>query len=160
MANEILQKQGTSLTWKTSGGTYTYTLTSLANAASRKGPVHDFGATFPVRARWQLKTDFNAAPTAGALMYIYWVSSMDGSVFDAQLTSGDAAGPALAQAAHLTMIGSFVCENTTTSQIQSGTFEIPARYGFPVIYNASGQALSGTAGDHEFKITPLIDELQ
>lgn len=160
MTNNILRIQGTPVTWAASGGTYTMTLTSLANSAGRKGVVHDFGATIPTAARWELKTDFNASPTAGNPMYLYWVSSSDNSAFDATLSSADAAMSDLNAAKKMLFIGTFFAENNTTSQIQSGEFVPPARYGFPAIYNASGQALSGTAGDHLLTIVPLIDQVQ
>ena len=54
MANEILQKQGTSITWEPSGGDETLTLTSLADGNGRAGDEHDFGATHAPRVRIEL----------------------------------------------------------------------------------------------------------
>ncbi|GAF93447.1 unnamed protein product, partial [marine sediment metagenome] len=91
MANEILQKQGTSLVWTSSAGDYVITLTSLANGEGRMGAAHDFTATFPTRVRIMLDVDFNAAPTAGEVVNVYWASSHDGTDYDGEVTGSDAA---------------------------------------------------------------------
>jgi hypothetical protein len=160
MASEQLQKQGTAINWLNTGGDHALTLTSLANNNGRKGVVHDFGATIPRRCRWIYKTDHNVAPTAGLVQEIYWSSSSDNTDFDGTLSSADAAMNDTNTLNKLYYVGTLYCENNTTSQIASGVFELPARYGFPVIFNRSGQALSGTASDHRFQLVPLIDEAQ
>jgi hypothetical protein len=156
---DLLQKQGTTVTWQASDGTYVLTLTSLATAAGRKGAGHDFGATFPLRARIALKTLFASAPTAGLPVEVYWSSSHDNTDFDAGTAAGDAAMSDTDLLRQLTFVGVLPADNTTNSQQASWVFDIPARYGYPVVFNASGQALSSTAGDHVLSLTPLIDEV-
>ncbi|MGH8106467.1 MAG: hypothetical protein ACREO2_09110 [Arenimonas sp.] len=160
MANQILQKQLTAVTWKTSGGTQTITLTSLGAAAGRKGVTNDFGATFAARCVVELLTKFGSAPAAGATVEVYWCSSRDNSAFDAGQSSADAAFTDTDLNKQLHWIGSLIADNTTSAQQQSWMFYLPGRYGFPVIYNATGQALSGTAADHVLTVTPLADEVQ
>jgi len=160
MANEILQKQKTAITWKASGGTAALTLTSLAASAGRKGASADMGAVFAARCVVELLTKFASAPTAATVLEIYWCSSRDNSAFDGGLSSADADFTDTDINKQLHWIGSFIADNTTNAQQQSWLFMLPGRYGFPVVYNGADQALSSTAGDHVLTITPLADEVQ
>lgn len=160
MANEIKAKQGTTITWAASGGDHALTLTSLADGAGRKGVVHDFGATFYPQYRVQLKTKPGTSPTAGEPIEVYWCSSQDNSVFDAGLSSGDAAHSDEDEKYQLWHIGDLPVDDDTNSQVKSWIFWLPGRYGFPVVWNNCGQALSGTGSDHELSFTPIIDEIQ
>ena len=160
MPNEILQKQGTSIVWTSAGGDEVLTLTSLANSTGRAGDEHDFGATFPIRVRIELEVDFNVAPTAGNTVRVYWSSSDDGTDYDGECTGGDAAYSTAADLARLHHVGVLPASNDTDPQIASWIFFLPARYGLPVVYNASGQALTATGTDQILTVTPLIDEVQ
>ena len=159
MANEILQKQGTTITWTSAGGDEVLTLTSLATATGRQGDEHDFGATHAARARLQMELDFNVAPTAGLTVDVYWSSSADGTDYDGECTGADAAF-ALADLGRLHYVGSLVASNDTDPQIASWVFWLPARYGLPVVYNASGQALTNVGTAQIVTVTPLVDEVQ
>lgn len=160
MPNFILQEQQTAVTWKNTGGTQTLTLTSLGAAAGRKGTSNDFGAQTPARVIVELLTKFAVAPVAGATVEVYWCSSRDNTNFDAGQASADAAFTDTDLNKQLHWIGSLIADNTTAAQQQSWMFFLPGRYGFPVVYNATGQALSATAGDHVLTITPFTDEVQ
>lgn len=159
MANDILQKQGTTVVWNT-GGDADLTLASLANGNGRAGDEHDFGAAHAARARLEANFDFNAAPTAGLTMGIYWSSSADGTNYDGECTGTDAAYNSEDDAKRLHYVCTLVCSNDTDPQRTSGIFFLPARYGLPVVMNASGQALTATEADQWIKVTPLIDEVQ
>lgn len=160
MANQILQLQGTDRTWAASGGDEVLTLTSMANVVGRKGDGHDWGASHPARFRVKLKTDFAVSPTAGNTVEVYWASSEDNTDFDSATAAGDAAFSDTDLLKQLHFIGALPADASTVSQIKSWIFYMPARYGYPVVYNRSGQALSATAGDHELVFTPLTDEIQ
>jgi len=160
MANEILQKQGTDVTWTSAGGTETLTLTSLADGAGRMGEKHDFGATFAARVRVSLEVDFNVAPTAGETMDVYWSSSHDDTNYDGECTGADAAYDSEADMKRLYYVGSLVASNDTDPQRASWVFFLPARYGLPVVNNQSGQALTNVGTDQIVTVTPLIDEIQ
>lgn len=160
MGHEIKQKQDTAITWKPSGGTYALTLTSLGTGGGQKGVVHDWGAVFPINVRFFFKTKFAVAPTAGGPVTIYWCSSDDNSDFDAAFSSGDAAVTDEQEMHQLHYVGTLGADNDTNAQAQSWVFALPARYGFVVVWNASGQALSATAADHEVRAVPLLDEIQ
>lgn len=160
MANEILVKQGTDVTWTSAGGDEVITLTSLANGDGRMGEEHDFGSTFAARVRIALEVDFNVAPAAGAVIDVYWSSSHDGTDYDGECTGADAAYNAEDDMKRLHYVGSLVASNDTDPHRQSWIFFLPARYGLPVISNQSGQALTNVGTDQIVIVTPLIDEIQ
>jgi len=150
------QTQGTPILWKASGGDHVLTLTSLANGAGRKGDVHDFGANLPQFIRVEMKTKIASSPVLGKTVDIWWASSVDNSTFDALIAAGDAALSDVDLVYQMRPIGNLVLLANTNAQLQSFDFAIPARYGFPVIVNNSGQALSGTATDHAISIIPIL----
>jgi hypothetical protein len=154
----INQTQGTTVTWTSAGGDETLDLTSLANAAGRQGDGHDFGATFPERVRIELTVDFASAPSAGLAINVYWASSDDGTNYDGEASGSDAAF-ALADCARLHYVGSLVASNDTDPQRASWVFFLPARYGVPVVWNASGQALTATGTDQIVTVTPLVGDI-
>jgi hypothetical protein len=160
MPNEILVKHGTARTWAASGGDEVLTLTSLATVTGRKGDGHDWGATFPRLFRVQLKVEFGTGPTSGTVVSVYWASSHDNSQFDANLAAGDGAASDTDVHRQLHFVGNMVCDNVTTVQVQSWLFMMPGRYGFPVVYNATGQSTSSDNADNSLVIIALIDEVQ
>ena len=131
------------------------TLTSLANGDGRQGDEHDFGATFVALVRVQLELDFNAAPTAGLTVDLYWSSSIDGIDYDGECTGADAAYNDEDDMKRLHWVGSLVCTNDTDPQRQSWTFWLPARYGVPVVSNQSGQVLTNVGTDQIVTVTPI-----
>jgi len=151
---DILQKQSVSLVWDNGAG-YDLTLASLANGAGRQGEKHDFGALFPQYARFELLLDFNVAPTAGNVVEVWWASSIDNTDFDAECTGADAAFATATKRFRLHFVGTLSASNDTDPQRASWLFALPARYGAPVIWNASGQALTATEADQVLTVTPL-----
>lgn len=160
MPREILQKQDTDIEWTSAGGDEVLTLTSLADGDGRMGDEHDFGATFPQRVRIALTVDFNVAPTAGEVMEVFWSSSHDGTNYDGECTGSDAAYNAEADARRLHSVGVLVASNDTDPHRASWVIFLPARYGLPVVFNQSGQALTNVGTDQAIIVTPLIDEVQ
>lgn len=162
MANEVLVKQGSTVTWRESGqsGTYTWTLASLANNAGRKGPKHDLGATRAGRYRVRVKVDFASNPTAGAPVGVYLATSDDDSLYDGNLAAGDGAASDVDVLRQLLFAGNLPCDNVTTTQVMHFEIDCGARYVFPVIFNGGGQAFSGTATEFELALTPIITEVQ
>ena len=160
LANQILQLQGTDVVWTSAGGDEVITLTSLANGSGRMGEEHDFGATHAPRVRVSLLVDFNAAPTAGLAIDVYWSSSEDGTNYDGECTGADAAYNSEDDMNRLHSIGSLIASNDTDPQRASWIFFLPARYGLPVVSNQSGQVLTNVGTDQVLTVTPLIDEVQ
>lgn len=160
-AGDFLQRQGTAVTWRDSGGDAALTFASLANGAGRKGVSADFGATFPVWVRVELFCQFGTAPTAGNPVSVYWASSYDNSNWDGALASADAAASDTDIHKQLHFVGVLPVDNQNTGRQQtSWVFRLPARYGFPVVYNGSGQSFTATASHHGINVVPLIDQYQ
>lgn len=153
------QSQGTTLTWTSSGGDYAMDMSSLANAAGRAGGKVDLGASHDKRYRAELQLDFNAAPTAGKAVGVYWASSEDNTDFDGEVTGSDAAYTDEYGLRRMTLIGWLVASNDTNPQYASWEFNAPSRYGAPVVWNDSGQALTSTGTDQVFKLTPLVQSV-
>lgn len=151
----------TAVTHKASGASgATITLTSLANAAGRQSTSFDLGASF---SRWQgllFQTLFGTGPTDRALVQIFIAWSADNSNFGGALSSSDAAFTDTVINGKLDLVMAFLAKNNTAAQNQYGWFEAKARYGLWVVYNASGQSLSGTAGDHVLTTIPNPDNIQ
>ena len=156
---DIKQKQEATITWTSAGGDEVLTLTSLANGDGRQGDEHDFGAIFAQLVRIQLEVDFNAAPTAGLTVDIYWASSADGTNYDGECTGGDAAYNSEDDMKRLQWVGSLVASNDTDPQIASWLFFLPARYGLPVVSNQSGQVLTNVGTDQLVTVTPLVGDI-
>lgn len=162
MANEVLQKNGTTTTWTSSGGDKAITLTSLANNAGRIGASLDRGATRSRKMRFQLQVDFGTSPTDGTTVDLYLITSDDNSNWDGGTSPSDAVLGSADTLRNYVYVGSLICDNLTSpNQLQSFEIECGARYIAPVVYNnGTGQALSSTGTDQVIKMTPIIDEIQ
>jgi len=164
-AGDFLIRQGVNVAWRASGGDAALTLTSLANNTGRKGVAFDFGSQFTGGVftdivRIELFCAFATAPTAGAAVRVFWASSRDNTNWDGALTNADEASSDLDVISQLHFVGALLVNDATTSQRSSWIFRLPARYGFPLVYNAAGQAFSATAADHGINVTPLITQYQ
>lgn len=157
MTSKAYQVDETALQWLASAGDELLTLTSLASGAGRQGARHDFGASAKAREyTWRAWVKFATTPVVGEVIDIYWISS-DGSHPDNDDGTGDAAVSAEDKLRGLTKIGRIVVDeaSTTPEFTGKGEFEIFERYGHPVFWNRTADALSATAGDHGFKLTPI-----
>lgn len=171
MANEILVKTGTSITWKASGGNYAITLASIADDAARQGAKGDLGATRA--ARWAVRVSINmdVAPTAGETIEFWWSSSTSAvagtdntgaaSGTDAAYT-GSTGGSVDETKYQLQHIGDLVLtpDDDGVVQVAEFTFYPLQRYGMPVLVNKGGQALEGDDDSHQIVLVPIVDEIQ
>ena len=146
---------GSATTWAPSGGDAALTLTSLADAAARQGASVDLGTKFAERYGYRLTTKFGSAPTADELVQLFLAFSEDDTTFAAGATGSDAAYSDTDDLANAIELRPLVCDDDTNSQSVVGWFEPLGRYVAPIVLNEGGQALSGTAGDHELVIWPL-----
>lgn len=163
MGQKIYTDPETAITFATSGGTVTITLTSLANAAGRLSAQWDRGAgAQPAWYRWQARFRANVAPAIGAILAVYLVTGDDGTYLDGDFGTADAAISALTDLANARMLGVVVADaaSTTKDFVASGLCLIRSRYVSVAVWNALGQALNATAGDHEVRLTPVPDEIQ
>jgi hypothetical protein len=165
MANEILVRQGTSLTWKNSGGDHAITLAGLAAGAGRCGEKADLGAALAARYAVTVELNLDVAPTAGNVIELYWAASHDNATFPGGATGTDAAykpGEEDEWKKQLLLIGCLVVTNDADAVVQTQVFVFspPTRYGCPVVINKAGQALEGDDDSHRITFTPLVDEIQ
>lgn len=165
MPNKVYQNPEAAVTWLASGGTHLLTLTSLASGAGRQGALRDFGTS--ARARdftWRAWVKFATAPVVGELVLLYWKTS-DGSNPDNDDGTGDIAVSAEDKLKNLKYLGEIAVDEASTTPVFVGSGYLPAafcspRHGAPVFWNATADALSATAADHGFSITPVPPEIQ
>ena len=162
MPNKIYQATEAAITWLASGGTNILTLTSVAASAGRQGALYDFGtASRASMFAWRAWVKFATTPVVGEVIRIYWKSS-DGTSPDNDDGTGDAAVSAEDKLKNLMHIGNIIVDEASTTPVfaASGMVWAPHRYGSPVIWNATADALSATAGDHGFSLIPVPPEVQ
>jgi hypothetical protein len=180
-AGDITISDGTPIVWAdttdfsdtNSGLTRTdqIDLTSLANGDARQGAKKDLGATRPPSYAVIVCLEFDVAPTAGSVVHIMWSESTSGTAgtgntggaastgADADWDPGGAAeADRLEYMNHLTYLGAFIAaaDAATTYQVAcvNPKFQPGTRYGFPIIFNRSGQALEGDAVEMYIALIP------
>lgn len=179
MANEIHVKELTLIVWADTtdyagdGGTRTHQidLTSLANTAARQGAKADFGATRADLYSVTLRIEADVAPASGEVIKLFFAPSLSttaatanpGGVSGADAgytgTAGDSLDDSIKQ---LDFIGALTCVADIAPVVQQQTWKYspPLRYGSPVVYNQSGQALEGDAIEMSISFTPSVPEIQ
>lgn len=189
MANEILLKVGTQLTFADHGtdfiggaaktsleitggaGDVQIDTTSLADTAGRESTKVDLGATRADKYSVMASIEFAATPTTGALVELYWAPSPISAAANGNpmnIDGVDAAAPSgigtLAElVAVCQFIGSFICTNDPTTAVQTawvGTFSPSERHGILIVKNESGAAFHSDAVETHFTLTPIITEVQ
>lgn len=155
---------GTEMTWKSSGGTKVLTLTSLTNGSCREGDksatLIDGSKGMPELLVCRLESAVGSAATTGRELALFFGesdSATAGTNNPGNLTGADAG---LSTPTELLMqlfnCGSLVFSNTRGTNVQKAVlFYWPkSPYIIPVLYNDTGQTLSGTAGNHVLSVTP------
>lgn len=162
MANEVLNKQGTAITIKASGGTVVFTPQNIANNEAWMSASIDLGAKFAKLYNVTVQSKLQAAPDAGLTIQVYWAASTDEVVWPGKVTGSDAAYPSTIDdnVKQLTPLGSLPCHNTTDEQIKVLGLRPIGRYGVIVWVNKTAQTLTNVAVDHIVTLTPIIDEIQ
>lgn len=155
MASEILGK------FKT-GITNTITLTSLGNGAGRIGDVIDNTTTQASSCQIYVRTKTGAsAPTANTPIKVYLIrhSNMATSLVDNALGTTDAA--VSTEPTQAECLGSIIVTTGTATSYEKSflAYDLSPKYSI-VIWNAIGQALSSTAGDHIVQVIPVVPEAQ
>lgn len=160
---------GTPLTWKSSGGTYAITCTSLAAAASRQGvksatlviaPPSGATATLPDFLQFILQVQYTSAPAAGGeaqLLLGFSDSATAGTDNPGGLTGTDAAGPNADVFSQLIFAGAIVLSNNLGTGVQLAymTPIVPLdAYVSPVIFNNGSVAFDATAGHTLLTMVP------
>lgn len=173
MPNLIYGSRGTRVTFEPSGGTITFTLTSLASGAGRVSGTHDKGAGSRERHYiGQLRTAWATTPVAGEMLHIYLIEQVearDGGT-PAFKVPGDlgASDAAISDEDRLRVAGRVVGVLEVPPSPASGTEYVSETFEFVTrarkiqvaVWNATADGLSATAGDHELYIEPVDDEIQ
>lgn len=161
MANAVYMNEESAITWLASGGTNAFTPTSLGSAAGRQGAHHDFGVNARSRRfAWRAWIKPGTTRVVGEVVRIYLKTS-DGTHHDNDDGTGDIAVSAEDKLRNVAQIGAIqIDENAAVEMVAAGDIEISARYCAPIFWNATANALSGTAGDFGFSLTPVPDEIQ
>ncbi len=130
-----LNTLGTALSWKSSGGDYAITLTSLASAAARCGAKGNLGTFWPRRWNALLASAVGSAATNGTILELYWAPSTSataGTENPGGATGTDAAFTTPAEyKLQLLPIGVLALSNNagTGQQYQIFEFYPPTQYG-------------------------------
>lgn len=162
MANLIYVNEETAITWRNSGGSNVLTLTSIAAGAGRQGALDDLGvAARSRRYAWRAYVKFATTPVVDEYVGIFLKTS-DGTNPDNDDGTGDAAVSAEDKLKNLQFIGSILVDeaSTTPTFVASGAVDIEHRHVAPVFWNYTADALSSTAADHGFDLTPVPSEVQ
>lgn len=168
MANEILQNQGTVITWADSGATHAITLKGLASGTGRQGAEHDFGvAAVAARFTWlaQVQFDTGTTPVVGERVDIYLKTAPDGDNYDNDDGDGtDIAVSAEDKLRNLTRLGSIIVDEAAVDvkMQKSGIIEIAAEKVQPVFFNKTADTLDDDTSttDLKFSLVPVPFELQ
>lgn len=157
----VYMKQGTAIVWAASGGDALFTPTSLGASAGRQGAHYDLGtASRPRRYAWRAWIVPGATRVVGETVRVYLKTS-DGTHPDNDDGTGDIAVSSIDKLRNVTQIGSIIIdENAAVEMVASGEVELSHRYVAPIFWNATANALSSTAGDYGFSLTPVPDAVQ
>lgn len=163
MPTKLYHAPETPVIFAPSGGDVLFTPTSVANGAGRISTQWDRGSgSKPGLYRWRIKTEAAAALAVGAQLRAYLVQAFSASAGDVPGNFGvtDAAVSSEDKLRNLgAPIGIVNADSTTNGedQIASGICFIYSRYVSVVWWNALGQALGATAGNHAmtFEAIPL-----
>jgi len=130
----------------------TITLASLANGSGRASTAVDNTSNLYISAdvRVQVKT---SGTSATGYVSVYLIRSEDGTEFDDEFAGSDGAYTPI----NALLLGTILTPATASYSKVFDTAELgltlPAKWCIGVV-NSSGNALTGTAGDHEVSIRP------
>jgi hypothetical protein len=155
---------GTAITWKSTGGDKTLTLTSLTNGSAREGDksatLVDATKGMPEYLEFRLESAVGSAATTGKEINLFIGesdSATAGTANEGNLTGADAGLSTPTELTpQLNFVGALSLSNTrsTNVQVKRMRYKPLCPYIIPLIYNDSGQTLSGTAGNHQLVMVP------
>ena len=160
MATNIYVDNGTSLLIGGEvGADYAFSVEGLANAAGQVSAQINLGiAPRQHTYKWSCEVQFQATPTQGASLDLYYATAPDGdsTQIDGDIGSSDAALGDTDSKRNLTFFASVISENAAASEkcVASGTITILDRYLTIVAINESGAAVNATDTNFRFDIQP------
>jgi hypothetical protein len=184
MANEVLQKAGTQLSFADHAGDFSpansleqgghtdvqFSLAALTAGEYRQSTKADLTATRALQFSVMAQIEWSVAPTAGGTVNFWWGPTPDSAApspgglgeSDADYHGYGADDASAAEAvAQLQYIGALVATADATIQTAFvGTFSAPERYGILVATNGSDQTLNADDVEMHVVIDPIVDEIQ
>ena len=165
MPNAVYINEETAITWRSTGGSELFTPTSLGAAAGRQGAMHDLGASArSLQFAWRAFIKPGATRVVGEAVRII-VKTGSGATAAARPDNDDGTGDIAVSAEdklkNLIQIGTLIIdENAAVEMVKSGYILLPHRWVAPIFWNATANALSTTAADFGFDLTPVPFEVQ
>ena len=165
---EVLNKEGTTKTWRGTGGDYGISLESLATTKAAQGAKGDLGPKWADVHNFEIAIETGAsAPAKGESFELWWAASVDATA--GLKNPGGTSGTDIAYKdgeedewkVQLQYIGALVV--TGDSQIVQRQYfkkKIRARYGMPVVVNKTGQTTETDHNEHYIAVHPVVPELQ
>lgn len=132
-------------------------LDGIAPTAGRQCALHDFGTTARASVGvLRCFVQFATAPVVGQAVEIYWKSS-DGTHPDNDDGTGDAGISSIDKLKNLKLVGLIIVDEAVQDieMVFSGLLRIPARYGAPVIWNATADAFTTDEAENGCTWTPV-----
>lgn len=161
MANKILHVREADVTWRDTGGSALLTLTSVGSGAGRQGARHDFGSGSIAREyEWSAYLQLVATPTLGELIYVYWKWD-NGTQAGNDDGTGDIVVSSIDKLRNLELLGAIEIDQATADieMTANGVLTLKSQQGSPVFWNAAAVALTSTAAEHGFSLTPIVPEI-
>lgn len=142
----------------------TITLASLANGAGRVSALVDNTVTRAPMATVYLKvTTGGTAPTANTPIKVYLIRRSNDATTDLieNPVTGIVDAAATPEPVNAELLGSIVVTATINATYTKAllAYDLPSEYQI-LVWNATGQALNATAGNHELQIQPTTMEAQ
>jgi hypothetical protein len=159
---KVYETPGTTVTFRGSGGTVTFTPQIEGQAKGRISNQWDRGAgSQPARYKWRMKTRWVATATSGDALRIYLITS-DGANPDGTLSATDTElGIEAPLMGNCQFIGAVVSAGVNQVEASSGVCLIHDRYVQVAVWNGSAtKGLTNTETDHIFTLIPIPDDIQ
>lgn len=157
--SKVYVHEETPVTWGPTGDSPTELMTSgaLAAGAGRQGALHDFGTTARSR-RGVLRVWFTPGATrvVGEPVRVYWKTG-DGTQYDNDDGTGDIAVSSINKLRNLDQVMTLqIDEDSAVVMGTSEEFEFSDRYGGPVVWNATANALAADVRAKWIPVPPAI----
>lgn len=163
MANLIYQNEGSAISFKETSGTYSFTPKNIANGVGWTSAIGDLGAAPRARLfKYHGQTKVAATPALNNQLRMYLCGSENGT----DIVGGFATTTATVSSEDkfrncLTLLPIDIDEASSSRIfVRQGFILIPYRYVTVGWWNATGQTLTNTAGDHIFLLQAAPDEIQ
>lgn len=144
-------------------GAVQFTPEGMAQGTLYKSDVWDLGSGVRNNLfEWRAKAAV-AGGTVGGTVDIFFSTSDDGSLFDGNLGSGNAAVSGADKRRNLQYVGAVQVDQSGSGSVafvSSGLVQVYARYLSVVWFDQTGQSLSSTNGDNLFQLTPVPDQIE